>query len=183
MVTFNTDKHLYHGTNSFVLIRFLNETTTDESDFIVTFVDKWELSKNVDVNSRSQIGMNGEPFIVYPRGASYRGVVKKYTNDNLNKLGRTGIDDFTTSIMKLDGYGNNAEGLLNLFDLTFISINPNGERLTSKAFRCVLSNIKRGIKKDGFMMDEISFDFHRFDQQVQRVYDLTDDGLNLGNIR
>lgn len=178
MVNFQSDKKLYHGINSFVLIKFLNEFDDDGKDLGVSFVDKWELSKNIDVESRSAIGMYGEPLFIYAKKAEYMGSLKKYTDDNLIKRGRTGTDDFFTSLLKLDGKGSNAEGLINYFNLTFITINSAGERITTKADRCLLEGIKRGIKKDGFMIDEIAFKFHSVDQKIEKVYDIENyDGL------
>ncbi len=173
MVQFQSDKKLYHGINSFVLIRFLNEiTSVVDGELKVSFVDKWELSKNIDLESKSQIGMYGEPLFIYAKRSDYVGSIKKYTNDNLNKQGRSDRDDFFTSLLRLDGLGNNAHGLINQFNLTFISLNNAGERITTKANKCVLGNIKRGMKKDGFMIDEISFKFHSIDQQIQKAYDI-----------
>jgi hypothetical protein len=172
MVNFQSDKKLYHGINSFVLINFINEFDSDQNDIGVSFVDKWELSKNIDVESRSAIGMYGEPLILYAKRAEYMGSIKKYTDDNLIRRGRTSTDDFFTSLLRLDGRGSNAEGLINTFNLTFYSINNAGQKIVTKANRCVLEGIKRGIKKDGFMADEISFKFHSIDQKIEDEYDI-----------
>jgi hypothetical protein len=162
---------IFHGTKAVVEIRFPNRKKlllepgflNDEDDFtdyLIGLAQEIKYKKQISVDEKSRIGMNGEPMFLIPQKVEYEGEIKKLAFDDANYPMYARFFGWIE-----DGITKNTGRFVHTFDIIIhhhYHINNGENSLVSNSVQlkdCVTTSIEREVRYNAYTIDKIKFKF------------------------
>ena len=170
-----TQSRFFHGTRVAAEIQYIkrNRNLFDphqnrSTDLVL--LQEIEFSESYDLKVESVVGYNGDPGIMIPHSKRYKGSIKKLVTqfdgedvDNFDEI----IRGFEGYKIQYGGYGHRRKYIAH-FDilLYFMMFNETGSYVSKEAkvyklHNCIPVNIKRNVKYNGYVVDEVEFEFSK----------------------